>query len=221
VKPILYTFRRCPYAIRARLAIAVSGVEVEMREVDLRDKPRAMLDCSPKGTVPVLQLADGSVIDESLDIMRWALAINDPEAWVSRDAAWIEDVLSLIEKNDGPFKRNLDRYKYPGRYPALSGAAENAQTESPHYHREQAEIFLRELAQRLNAHAYLMGERPSLPDFAIVPFVRQFARVDKAWFASAHQGALSRWLDGLTNDSLFTKVMQKLRIWCVNGGNFK
>lgn len=206
VKPILYTFRRCPYAIRARLAIAVSGVEVEMREVDLRDKPQAMLDCSPKGTVPVLQLADGSVIDESLDIMCWALAINDPYAWVSCDTAWSGAVLALIEQNDGAFKRNLDRYKYPGRYQA---EPQEDVPQPAHYHRGQAEIFLRELVARLRTNAYLMGERPSLPDFAIAPFVRQFANVDKAWFDTAHAGALKRWLDELTHSPLFARVMQR------------
>ena len=205
-RPILYTFRRCPYAIRARLAIGVGGVDVEMREVDLRDKPQAMLDRSPKGTVPVLQLADGSAIDESLDIMRWALAINDPEAWVSGDAAWSAEVLALIEQNDGAFKRNLDRYKYPGRYQA---EPQEDVPQPAHYHRGQAEIFLRELVARLRTNAYLMGERPSLPDFAIVPFVRQFANVDKAWFDTAHAGALKRWLDELTHSPLFAKVMQK------------
>ena len=205
-RPILYTFRRCPYAIRARLAIGVGGVDVEMREVDLRDKPQAMLDRSPKGTVPVLQLADGSAIDESLDIMRWALAINDPEAWVSGDAAWSTEVLALIQQNDGAFKRNLDRYKYPGRYQV---PPQEDSRQPAHYHRGQAEIFLRELVARLTEHDYLMGERPSLPDFAIVPFVRQFANVDKAWFDTAHAGALKRWLDELTHSPLFAKVMQK------------
>lgn len=144
-KPILYTFRRCPYAIRARLAIGVSGVEVELREVDLRDKPQAMLDCSPKGTVPVLQLADGSVIDESLDIMRWALAINDPMGWCNETS----EALALIAQNDSSFKQNLDRYKYADRHPEHSAE----------YYRGQAELFLLLLDTRLAEQKYLMGNQ--------------------------------------------------------------
>ena len=201
--PILYTFRRCPYAIRARLAILVGDVTVEEREIELRNKPQAMLDISPKGTVPVLQLAEGRVIDESLDIMRWALDINDPQHWLSTDCDWLAEAASLIEENDGPFKQSLDRYKYPARYRDIAprvGAA--------HY-RDAAGVFLRRLSSRLATQPFLMGEAISLPDAAIFPFVRQFAQVDKAWFDRTYQGPLVQWLDTLVCSPMFVAVMRK------------
>ena len=199
MKPILYTFRRCPYAIRARLAIKVSGVEVDLREVDLRNKPRALLDCSPKGTVPVLQLADGTVIDESLDIMRWALAINDPQRWMNDANQEAEtETRRLIDENDSSFKIQLDRYKYPNRHPGH--AAE--------IYRDEGGKFLQILCSRLATHAYLMGERQSLADAAIFPFVRQFAHVDRDWFYATYDGVLTNWLDGHLNSPLFLSVMQ-------------
>lgn len=198
-KPLLYTFRRCPYAIRARLAVWASGVVVEMREVDLRDKPQTMLEASPKGTVPVLQLPDGTVIDESLDIMRWALACNDPEGWLEGNGELPAGALELIAYNDGPFKQLLDCYKYAGRFPEHPAA---------HY-RDEAGKFLGELNARLARHAFLLGARMSIADAALVPFVRQFAMVDKAWFASTAWHALNRWLDALLASAPFTAVMKK------------
>lgn len=203
MKPILYTFRRCPYAIRARLAINVSGIEVETREVDLRKKPQVMLERSPKGTVPVLQLADGSVIDESLDIMRWALAIHDPDGWISGDAGWSAEAVALIDENDGSFKLLLDRYKYPNR------GRQNTPAHFAGHYRDEAGTFLRMLNSRLTKHAFLMGETLSLADAAIFPFVRQFAQVDKAWFDAAYDGPLATWLDKLVGSPLFLAVMQK------------
>ena len=204
MKPILYTFRRCPYAIRARLAIKVSGIEVETREVDLRNKPQAMLECSPKGTVPVLQLADGSVIDESLDIMRWALSIHDPDGWIKSNPQWATDAASLIDENDGAFKRCLDRYKYPGR------GQQNPQAHAGEKYRDEAGAFLRTLTARLGRHKFLMDDTLSLPDAAIVPFVRQFARIDQAWFDATYDGPLSVWLDRMVRTPLFLSVMQKV-----------
>ena len=201
--PILYTFRRCPYAIRARLAILVGDVTVEEREIELRNKPQAMLDISPKGTVPVLQLAEGRVIDESLDIMRWALDINDPKHWLRNDREWLAEAASLINDNDGSFKQLLDRYKYPARYQDIApklGAA--------HY-RDEAGVFLRRLSARLATQPFLMGAAMSLPDAAIFPFVRQFAQVDKAWFECAYEGPLTQWLDALVGSSMFVAVMRK------------
>ena len=165
--PILYSFRRCPYAIRARLALAVSGTRGELREVKLSAKPQAMLDASPKGTVPVLVLPGGTMLDESLDIMRWALANRDPEGWLTRDDA------ALIAMNDGPFKHDLDRFKYPERYGA-----------DPRAHSESGLAFLRELDGRLAAAGQLCGPVRGLTDAAIMPFVRQFAAVDREWFSA-------------------------------------
>lgn len=194
--PILYTFRRCPYAIRARLAIHISGVEVELREVDLRNKPQTMLDYSPKGTVPVLQFADGKVLDESLDIMGWALNIHDPQNWL---ADFNAEAQALIELNDGTFKQDLDRYKYADRHPE----------HPPEYHRERAEKFLLTLDNRLADQPYLMGNRLSFADAAIVPFVRQCAHVDRDWFYASRYTHLIKWLDGLLQSPMFITVMKK------------
>lgn len=194
--PILYSFRRCPYAIRARLALAVSGIAVEHREVKLRDKPAEMLAASPKGTVPVLVLPDGAVIDESLDIMRWALVRNDPEEWLSGDEP------SLIATNDGAFKHHLDRYKYPDRYPA-DGVD----------HRAAALAILHGLETRLGEHAYLSGARFGLTDAAILPFVRQFAAVDRDWFAAQDLPRVQAWLEAFLGSALFAWVMVVREPW--------
>ncbi|MBM3345845.1 MAG: glutathione S-transferase [Betaproteobacteria bacterium] len=203
--PILYTFRRCPYAIRARLAVHASGVAVEMREVDLKHKPQAMLEASPKGTVPVLRLPDGRVIDESLDIMRWALALHDPAGWLRLSPGALAEAGQVIERNDGPFKRLLDRYKYPNRAPA--GEAPRPASAW----RDEAAPILADLDDRLSRHACLLGESPNIADAAIVPFVRQFAMVDAAWFAATPWRALARWLDGWLASPRFMAVMQKQR----------
>ena len=199
MKPLLYTFRRCPYAIRARLAISVSGVEVKKCEVDLRNKPEALLSCSPKGTVPVLQFSDGSVIEESLDIMQWALAIHDPEKWLGDGDGPSAETLALICQNDGPFKAALDRYKYAVRFPEHP-----AET-----YREQAADFLSELNSRISAQGYLVRNRPDLADFAIFPFIRQFANVDKHWFYQSKYQHLNKWLGTFLTSALFSAVMQK------------
>lgn len=194
--PILYSFRRCPYAIRARLALAVSGIAVEHREVKLRDKPAEMLAASPKGTVPVLVLPDGAVIDESIDIMRWALATNDPEDWLAGDDP------TLIAANDGAFKGHVDRYKYPERYPA-DGVD----------HRAAGLAILEGLEARLGARAYLTGERFSLADAAILPFVRQFAAVDRDWFAAQDLPRVQAWLAAFVGSALFERVMAVREVW--------
>lgn len=202
--PTLYSFRRCPYAIRARLAIAQSGVKVELREVVLKDKPAEMLSCSPKGTVPVLVLSNGRVIDESLDIMNWALSKSDSEQWLPvQDSAYREDTYQLIANNDGIFKYALDRYKYADRYPEYSAE----------YYRELACQYLQPLEQRLSHQRYLMGCDVSLADVAIWPFIRQFAHVDKAWFESADLSGLQRWLRDFLQSALFASVMEKYPAW--------
>jgi glutathione S-transferase len=189
-EPILYSFRRCPYAIRARMALAVSGTECEVREVKLRDKPAALIAASPKATVPVLVLPDGRVIDESLDIVRWALARNDPEDWLAGDDS------GLIAANDGPFKHHLDRYKYPERHGS-----------DPEEHRAAGLDLLSALEARLTEHAWLCGDRRSLTDAAIMPFVRQFAAVDRAWFDVQPLAGVQRWLAGQLASALFVAVM--------------
>ena len=188
-EPILYSFRRCPYAMRARLALAVSGTWVELREVRLSAKPAEMLTASPKGTVPVLVLPGGAVIDESLAIMRWALAIADPEDWLERaDGA-------LIAANDGPFKAALDRYKYPQRYDV-----------DPLPHRALSLYFLREIDWLIAAGGRI-GERRGLTDAAIVPFVRQFAAVEPNWFDAQPLPRLRPWLADYLGSDLFGSIM--------------
>jgi glutathione S-transferase len=193
--PILYSFRRCPYAIRARLALAYAGIPVEIREVQLKHKPEEMLAVSPKGTVPVLQLPDGKVIDESLDIMRWALAQNDPEHWLNTG----EDAERLIQWNDGDFKYYLDRYKYADRYPEFT---------SSHY-RSQCEKFLIELESKLSQNPFLGGCYFSIVDAAVFPFIRQFTAVDKQWFDSSNYQHLKNWLSEVLESELFISVMVK------------
>ena len=188
---ILYSFRRCPYAMRARLAIRVCGGQVQLRELVLANKPAAMLAISPKGTVPVLWLDDGRVIDESLDVMVWAGALFSAE-----DRA-------LIARNDGEFKHALDRYKYPERFPERDAVD----------YRAQACGFLTELNQRLSEQAYLSGDAIGMLDWAILPFVRQFAAVDAAWFAQTPYASLRQWLaSGLASD-VFVSVMAKYPAW--------
>ena len=194
---ILYSFRRCPYAMRARMALSSSGLEYEHREVVLRDKPPEMLEVSPKGTVPVLVTQAGKVIEESLDIMRHALAMKDPEGWLERDDP------ELVAANDGPFKHHLDRYKYATRYADVD----------PEEHRSAALDILRQLEARLAKDAYLCGARRGLADIAIFPFIRQFANADRTWFDAQSLPRLQDWLERLITSELFTGVMAKHAQW--------
>jgi len=186
--------------MRARLALASSGLQVKLREVVLRDKPPEMIEASAKATVPVLVLQDGQVIDESLDVMKWALAKNDPEGWLDADRK-LSNV--LIDTMDGPFKHHLDRYKYANRY-------EGAVVET---HRSEAARHLRELDERLSKSAWLCGEAPSLADYAILPFVRQFANTDRAWFDEQEWPHLKNWLEGFLASDRFQSVMSKYPQW--------
>jgi len=201
--PILYSFRRCPYAMRARLAITISTVSVELREVVLRDKPQQLLDISTKATVPVLLLQNGKIIDESLDIMHWALSLNDPDNWKNKDL--IDDINRLIQVNDKELKYYLDRYKYADRYPEYS----------EQYYRKKAEKFLAELENRLSQHSYLCGENRCLADMAIFPFIRQFANVDLGWFQSSDYKKLNLWLNQQVESDLFMSIMDKYPVWQV------
>jgi glutathione S-transferase len=194
--PILYSFRRCPYAMRARMALWVAGIAVELREVKLAAKPAELIAASPKATVPVLVLEDGRVIDESLEIMRWALAQNDPESWLAGDEP------ALIAANDGPFKHHLDRAKYPTRY-----AADGID------HRAAALVLLLRLEERLANAALLCGESRSLTDIALFPFIRQFAAIDPDWFAQQSLPRLTAWLEGNLASELFKAIMPKFAPW--------
>ena len=195
---ILYSFRRCPYAMRARMALNFSGIVYDIREVELRSKPAAMLAASPKGTVPVLLLPNGRVIDESLDIMRWALEQRDPENWLGPGAQLYEPIAVI----DGAFKFHLDRMKYSNRYP---GAI-------PAEHRSEAIKLLTPLEHRLRDHRYLFGSAATLADVAIFPFVRQFANAERASFATTLP-VLQAWLAHWETSVLFQSAMMKYPIW--------
>ncbi len=200
--PIMYSFRRCPYAMRARLAIFATGQTVLLREVVLRDKPQEMLDISPKATVPVLQLPSREVIDESLDIMKWALERNDPAGWLP-DEQTVREMFELIARADGPFKKNLDRYKYGNRYPNEDTSGQRA----------QGLVFLTELDERIKANGQLFGPKGLLADYAIFPFVRQFANVDRQWFDDLDLSNLQGWLEGHLQSDLFMNILQKYPQW--------
>lgn len=195
----LYSFRRCPYAMRARMAVRYCAVAVNIVEVSLKAKPAEMLALSGKGTVPVLN-ADGRVIDESLDIMRWALAQHDPQDWLRKDDPAAQSLIAaLIAENDQVFKVHLNHYKYAERYPERSMAD----------YRADGEVFLRKLDDRLEGGPYLLGDQPSLADVALMPFVRQFAHVDREWFGQAPYARLQGWLQRFLESALFTAVMAR------------
>ncbi len=205
--PVLYSFRRCPYAIRARLALHISGIAYELREIQLRRKPDCMLTASPKGSVPVLLRPDGQVIDESWDIMLWALQQHDPENWRGPHNRYQEEALPWVTINDSTFKAALDRYKYADLHPA--------QPQS-HY-RAQGEVFLQQLENKLQTRAYLLGNHLSIADAAIFSFIRQFAAVDQDWFDQAPYPRLRDWTHTLIASALFTTVMQKHPVWHSGG----
>jgi len=197
--PILYSFRRCPYAMRARMAIAASGAPVELREVILKDKPPELLAASPKGTVPVLVLPDGGVIDESLEIMRWALETSDPQDWL-QDA---EEESEWIQACDGEFKHWLDRYKYADRHP------EHPAT----FFRTNAEVFLAKIEDTLTRLTWLTGDSAGVADVALFPFIRQLASVDPVWWQGAPYPQTRRWLEEWLDSALFATVMTKYPRW--------
>lgn len=201
---ILYSFRRCPYAMRARLAIATSDVSVQLREVVLRDKPSELLTLSPKATVPVLLTEDQLLIDESIDIMYWAWQQSDPRHCLT-SLNEQQHVLAkeLIAQNDDEFKSSLDRYKYADRYPE----------HSQDYYRQQAEIFLQKLELQLTENNYLLGSQLTLADLAILPFIRQFAFVDKTWFDASPYPKLQHWLELFIQSELFELIMHKYPQW--------
>ncbi|ROL78222.1 glutathione S-transferase [Pseudomonas protegens] len=195
----LYSFRRCPYAMRARLALRYAGVPLRIVEVSLKAKPAEMLALSAKGTVPVLAVED-RVIDESLEIMHWALDQHDPDNWRLMGAPEAQtQMAALIAETDQVFKVHLNRYKYAERYP-----------EAPMEHyRAQGEVFLAQLDSLLQERRYLLAAHPSLADMALLPFVRQFAHVDREWFTQTPYRALQEWLQERLESELFLAVMAK------------
>ena len=200
MKPILYSYRRCPYAMRARMALKYAGIELEHREIELRNKPQSMLDVSPKGTVPVL-LIDRLVLDQSLDIMRWAIEQSDLDGWgnVSDEIAQ-----AWIEKNDGRFKVLLDQYKYPNRHPELDSKAVLD---------EALQLMLLPMEKALQDSQYLLGSKMTLVDIAIFPFIRQFSMVDIERFNQLPIPATKKWLKQHLESELFNSVMQKHPVW--------
>lgn len=198
--PILYSYRRCPYAMRARMALKYAGIQLEHREIEFRNKPQSMLLVSPKGTVPVLCL-DDLVLDQSLDIMRWALEQSDPDGWRGVDENVSQE---WIKKNDGPFKALLDQYKYPNRFPDL--------------HQDDVlnsaiNLMLQPMEASLQSNKYLLGSQMSLVDVAIFPFIRQFAAVKPQQFEVLPFASLKRWLDLHLESELFNSVMDKHPVW--------
>lgn len=199
--PILYSFRRCPYAMRARMAIHISGQKCELREVLLRDKPPSMLEYSAKGTVPVLILQDGKVIDESLDVIDWALNLNDPDNWQrSKDTKKTKE---LIKINDGEFKYHLDRYKYSKRY----------DNEDPEFHRKKCLKFIESVNNELNNSKYIFDDNISYADIVVLPFIRQFRIADIEWFDSLPYNNLKKWLSGFLDSTLLNSIMKKYDLW--------
>lgn len=211
--PILYSFRRCPYAIRARMALTAAQQKVALREVVLRDKPAEMMAISPKATVPVLHLPDGHVLEESLDIALWALARNDPHNWLPTDAGRKASTLAFITHMDGPFKYHLDRTKYAIRYATEDEDA----TAFAERHRAEALKILHTLEARLSATNNLLSDAESLADIAIFPFIRQFAHTDRAWWQAQELPRLQNWLTRWLSSSLFALVMVKYVPWKETG----
>ena len=216
--PVLYSFRRCPYAMRARMGLLYSGITVELREVVLKSKPKELLALSQKATVPVLQKVDGSVLDESLDILNWALSQQDPDGWQAHANEICAAMQALIFDNDFSFKKNLDGYKYADR------GNKNVALEC----RTRGEVFLQRLEVMLTeplneallneehlikGRRCLFGDRISTADIAIFPFIRQFSKVDEVWFAAAPYPNLQHWLDVQINSELFLRVMKKYPAW--------
>jgi glutathione S-transferase len=201
--PVLYSFRRCPYAMRARLALVSSGQACELREVVLKAKPSELLSASSKASVPVLVLPSGQVIDQSLDIMHWALRLNDPAQWLSAQPEQAARVQALIDDCDQTFKHHLDRYKYPNRYDGADALQ----------HRAAAAVWLEKLGQQLSPEGWLFGAAPSLADMAVAPFVRQFAQTDALWFEQQDWPMLQAWVSRIVSSPLFESIMHKYPAW--------
>jgi glutathione S-transferase len=206
--PILYSFRRCPYAMRARIVLYYSKISHEHREVDLKNKPQDMLDVSTKGTVPILLLPNASVLDQSLDIMYWALSRNDPNNWLPTSSATRKIANSVIEENDTIFKSSLDRYKYPDRY--------NSENISSNDDKNQCLKFMEKIESKIEGKNFILSDRISMVDIAIFPFIRQFSLVDETWFHSLPYTLVKKWLLALCESNLFNSVMNKFESWNID-----
>ena len=198
---ILYSFRRCPYAMRARMGLKIAGVDYEHREVLLRDKPAEMLTASPKGSVPVFIRGDGKVIDESFDIMLWALGLHDPENWLAAD---MDEMLGLIKTIEGPFATHQFKYKYASFFDDTLKRGDVDLS-----HRAPACEILQDYEDRLVQSAYMMGDKPSLADYAIFPFIRQFAAVERDWWDKPQFPHLHKWLAHFMDAEIFKDIMHK------------
>lgn len=210
-RPIIYSFRRCPYAMRARLALFASQTPIELREILLRDKPDEMIAASPKATVPVLIQEDGTVLDESLDVMLWALEQADPHNWLRKQEGDFDAILSLVQTIDTDFKYHLDRYKYSTRYEGKEGFL------GRDGHKAECEKILQTLAERLSQHRFLFADVPCMADYAIFPFIRQYRIADMKDFDANALPEVRDWLERLMGTDLFQDVMQKFDLWKQDG----
>lgn len=201
--PVLYSFRRCPYCMRAHMALKYARLKIILREVELNDLPSEALAVSPHATVPSLVISENEYMDESWDIVKWATQQNDPENWLGENSEYLKDAEMLVETNDYSFKDDLDHYKYADRYP-----------EQPmEYYRRRCEEFLEELNEMLEANNFLLAEHITIADIAVFPFIRQFAMVDKDWFDKAPCPELQRWLDSILDTEWFSEAFKKHETW--------
>jgi glutathione S-transferase len=209
-KPILYSLQNCPYAMRARMGLLLAKQPVMLRPIDLKNKPQDMLIVSPKGTVPVLVLDQDNIIDESLDIMIWALQQSDPQNLLYSHAPdTYKNMMSLIDEHDNQFTHFLSQYKQAKRYHKTSEQVD----------RERCETFITRIERRLNEHVFIMGDKPSLIDFAILPFIRQIAKVDRRWYRQAPYPKLQQWLNNHLQSRLYAKAMVKHPLWLQTNEN--
>ena len=204
--PILYSFRRCPYAMRARLAIKASGIIVEIREVELKNKPKEFLSISPKATVPVVCISSKQIIEESLDIMEWALKINDPLKLLKYEKLNRIEIHNILNKLENEFKQNLDRYKYSSRF----------DLPSPKLYRDKNLQTLNEFNNLLQNNKGICSSHLSFLDYAVFPFIRQFRNVNSVWFDSLELKFLQTWLYELIDSDEFSSIMKKYEIWNPN-----
>ena len=204
--PILYTFRRCPYAMRARFAIRSSKIIVEVREIRLQEKPSEFLRSSPKGTVPVLITNSGEVLEESLDIINWALHINDPQKWLAKGRLNDQEVTKILDELENKFKTNLDKYKYPSRFLWVD----------KYLYRDKNLFFLKKLDSYLKNNISLNCEHLTLLDYAIFPFIRQFRNVDPEWFDKLNFSFLNKWVKQIIDSEDFSSIMKRFKEWKPN-----